>query len=64
MLLKAFELHFSLKNLNILESHLGELSKKLPIPLITITHDGDPHRKTPDELETSKLKYKNAKAIF
>ena len=64
MYLKAFEQHFRLKNLNVPEINPTQLSRKLPIPIIIPTHDGDPHRKTPENVETSKHKYKNAKVIF
>jgi hypothetical protein len=34
------------------------------IPKIIVTHDDEPFWKTPDELVTSKAKYKNSKVIF
>ncbi len=34
------------------------------IPLVEISHDDDPHYKTPDELETDKAQYRNQKVLL
>jgi hypothetical protein len=66
MIGKFFQEYYELKNIpkdDILR--LTPLSKYNPkIPLIRLTHDDNPHLKTPEELKTTKNKYRNKKVIF
>lgn len=62
MLGRAFQLHFRLEDVNLLE--LYRLTDGHPaIPRIYVTHDDAP-RKKPSELVVSKKKYKHVKVIL
>jgi hypothetical protein len=67
MMGRALQQQFDLSHPNLQEkmlslTPLAELNPK--IPKVLITHDDNPHWKKPEELETSKKQYKNAKVIF
>lgn len=63
MLGKAIASHFQLKHLDILQ--IENFSAMLPgIPYIKFTHDDLPQHKRPNELEESKIVYKQSKVVF
>ncbi|NEQ09159.1 MAG: sulfotransferase domain-containing protein [Moorea sp. SIO4E2] len=63
MLGRVFQMHFKLKDANILE--LDKLRELHPdIPKICVSHDDKPQWKKPDELVTSKAEYQDKRVIF
>lgn len=67
MMGRALQQQFDLSHPNLQEKMLSltSLAQLHPnIPKVLITHDDNPHWKKPEELETSKKQYKNAKVIF
>jgi len=63
MIGRALELHYDLPEGNTL--NLAELSKLAHrMPRVEVTHDGDPHLKRPEELDTPKHSYRRSKVVF
>jgi len=63
MLIRVLQIHYGLSSKNLLDPifyapHLPKILK------FEFTHDDDPYLKKPNELETSKKKYKDKKIIF